>query len=177
VVLSLIAAVHAQFQYTVQLASNYRISWNISSSDITIQLQTKTQNWIGFGLSPVIEASLHGMAMADIVVCVFNSSTVVTIEDRFRNNLTPGAPETDVSLGGFDNLYNEFGMQNSAGSVAQFSRKLKTGDQFDYDYGQDALVDVIFAWGKSNVFGWHGAPNTGMAKLNFVTGASVVFNY
>ena len=82
--------VESVYTEVVQLAPNFKFSYGIDElvNDIFIQLEVKTQGWVGFGLSN------SGMVGADIILASVSEDGIVQITDSYSRNIGP--PSSDV---------------------------------------------------------------------------------
>jgi len=157
------------YQYSVQLSSDYTFSWNITSDTIYAQVQVKAIAWVGFGLSPYSSLGIHGMPYADFIIATFNTSGVF-VNDYYRNSVLPGQPSLDTDLGGQNNILSFSGSQNNGVTTVQWSRLLVTSDtQYDSTFSKGS-VHIIYAWGTSNTFGYHGLFDKGFTTIDFYNG-------
>jgi len=164
----------AAYQHSIKLNSQYTFSWTLFPDHIEAEMVVSAISWIGFGLSPIASFGIHGMPYADFTIAIFNG-TVLHVDDYYRNSAFPGQPSKDTELGGQNNILVFSGYQNGTHSVVSFVRPLSTGDKFDSDFSQGNNY-IIFAWGQSNTFAFHGFLQNGMTSINFNTGDIIPLN-
>jgi glucose/arabinose dehydrogenase len=161
--LALTACVSAH-RFSIKFTDDYKMSWTVvENSQVNVTLEyTGGRAWLGVGINDKSE----GMTNADMMIARWDTSEPA-IEDNFAVGHVP--PQTDVSQGGQYNILAPSLAQSDALSVANFSRKLDTGDaKTDYVI-QNAWVQTLWAHGQSNVFTYHFS-NRGLVTLNWLTG-------
>ena len=95
------------------------------------------------------------MVGADIVIASVSSSGDVSVGDYYST--TFAEPETDVSMGGSDDVEMISGSQVGGVTSIEFRRKIDTGDKYDRPIKTKGETDIIFAWhSTSDVLIYHG---------------------
>lgn len=136
----------------------FHFKWNLTATNIAVQIQAPTSGWIGLGLG---EPGAGAMPGGDFVICTAEG----TVEDRFAlDYVTPSLDEQqDWSL---------TGSGSAAGDTwCELTRALDTGDAQDrkLDAG-DHPVGFMFAYGNSDAFGQHLSTQRFTAQLRLTTG-------
>jgi hypothetical protein len=164
-----LVAVSAQYDFTVQLGWNITLSWAIRNNIVYGQTQLDgTLSWIGFGLSDVESAfGEWGMGQGDFIIGTFTPTCYVSD----TNDPTPyeQQPLNDTIYGGTDDIidYNCSRVGNT--SIVQWSRKVDTGDAYDWAFDLQNPQHVVYAHGTTDVFSYHGSTR-GMGVINWTTG-------
>jgi hypothetical protein len=145
---------------------SYKFAWSINEKEqtITFTLDVATTGWIGLGFSKDGK-----MLNADLIMCYINKSNQAQCSDRFANSYM--TPPTDVSLGGKDDLINISGSIMSGRTMINFTRKMNTGDKWDYIIKKDESVNVLFAYREA------GNPDTENGQFgqhSKITGKSLI---
>jgi len=132
------------------IPDQYNLYWRINNSTgmIYLALEVKTLGWVGFGLGESTSGSMPG---ADIVSGMV-SNGVAQIQDRHA--VAKEYPNIDDC----QNWILVSGEENSTWTIIEVARKLDTNDTQDRPFvGRNRIV---FAWGTTDVFGYHGSKNT-----------------
>eukprot|EP01126_Amoeba_proteus_P000330 TRINITY_DN10100_c0_g4_i1.p1 TRINITY_DN10100_c0_g4~~TRINITY_DN10100_c0_g4_i1.p1 ORF type:complete len:429 (-),score=86.55 TRINITY_DN10100_c0_g4_i1:294-1580(-) len=146
---------------TVSLAPAYLLHWviNFDTEVITIQLQVKTNGWVGIGFSP---DQINTMKGADIVACNTECYDLIALD--------VGLPTADQTLGGLNNLQGVTINRNNGFCTVQFSRKLDTQDKYD-----KVITDnqrIIFAFHPFLLdLVYHGPTRSSAQVINWLSGA------
>ena len=141
------------------------IYWTIDETRETIQIGVEATNvngWFSLGLS-----ANGGMMGADLWTLREDGGTLKLTDMFVEDWRTPREDATQ-------NLHLRSSMQTTDGKVAfSFERKLKTCDgggesvvqdpttAEDFDIRTHVVSNLIFAWGESHVFEYHGRSNRG----------------
>jgi hypothetical protein len=105
---------------------------------ITFKLDVATKGWFGVGFS-----NDGYMPNSDVIMCYIDSNGKPVVVDAFARSRN--VPDADTSLGTTSDINNVSGSISNGRSVIQFSRKLDTGDKYDYIIKKDQSVQVIIA--------------------------------
>jgi len=164
-----LVAVSAQYDFTASLGMNITLSWTITNGVIYGQTQLdQTLSWVGFGLSDNESAfGEWGMGMGDFIVGTFTPTCYVS--DCNDPSAYEQQPLNDTVYGGTDDIidYNCSRIGNT--SIVQWSRKLNTGDIYDWPVDLQNPQHVVYAHGTTDVFSYHGTTR-GMGVINWNTG-------
>ncbi|ASJ02437.1 hypothetical protein A3L09_03795 [Thermococcus profundus] len=111
-----------------------------------VAISSETRGWvaIGFGGGP-------GMKNTDIVIAYVLPNGTVEIRDSYSTGFS-GPHNPDTFLGGRDDIASYGGRENENGTVVEFSRPLKTGDEYDYPVPIGRPFRVIWAYGPTDDF-------------------------
>jgi hypothetical protein len=136
---------------------NYIFGWNIdtASQTILITLDANTTGWVGIGFG----SAARGMTGFDIAVGYINTNGQAVLNDRYAT--MNGEPSLDSSIGGKDDFTNVSGTLLGGRTRIMFTRKLNTGDQWDFEIKKGATVTVLFAMRAA------GNPSTENGLLNY----------
>jgi hypothetical protein len=116
------------------------LNWDINNStqEITFNLDVATKGWVSIALSK------DGMMKdADMIMGYIDFSGKPVMTDRYATGRT--LPPLDTDLGGTSDLKNIQGFYKNNRTNITFSRKLITGDKYDYNITQGQKIVVQFA--------------------------------
>ena len=157
---------------TLHPGSLYVITFTLTATDI----QPNYFGFVGLGFNS------QKMRNCDLIVCMLDANGNAVVLDAWAND---HAPQTDVSGGHTDDIFNATSKRNADGSTSfKFSRLLDSGDSWDGVLPTPAQNDaspqptaIIFSHGPaSRQFpAKHGIENAGAGAVNFNTGASSLF--
>jgi len=151
---------------SVVLDPGFTLSWTIINNqtitcNFTWEQSGLQAGWLGLAWHDLGDPS-SAMATTDQVIAIWDKTGKGTIDDRFATMHMP--PPTDVSLGGKNDILTYKIILTSTAVSAIFSRKLVTGDQYDFAL-QEGPTKLVYAFGQG-VFEYHGE-NKGFAALDF----------
>lgn len=158
---------HWQYAYTPHMNSEtavpdgfqYYLSWNISEADIVVRVEAQTSGWVGLGIG---EDGGGGMMGSDLVVC--NSQGWISDRYALEYAFPPEDGKQDWTL-----LSSGTSM---VGTFCIMSRALDTFDKQDHSLSRDKLekgpVNLLFAYGSSSEFAYHGRGQRTTAHLNLL---------
>ena len=120
---------------------SYKYMWKINESQqtITFTLDVATLGWVGIGFS-----SDGRMLNSDSIICYIDKSQKCICTDRYSNSYS--TPPTDTLLGGKDDLTDISGKYENGRTSVSFTRKLDTGDKYDYAIKKGIDVNVLFSY-------------------------------
>jgi len=155
--------VAAVFGGKAQLSPDYTLEWDLdqASSIMTFNVTVKKAAWVGLGFHAVGSSLDEAMVNADCIIATYDSKGKVLVDDYY--SLTFESPQTDVLMGGTDDVLSFAGSQADGTSKFEFKRKLTTPDTFFDVPFSIGPAKVIWAIGTSNDFAYHsnGAGNRG----------------
>lgn len=105
-------------------AIDMTLQWRVDGNYTEFIVTSPRQGWVGVGFDPDV-----GMRGADIIIGYVETDGTVVIEDHYGTALTNH--ESDVSLGGTDDIEIIGGERTSNGTRLHFRRPLDSGDQYD----------------------------------------------
>jgi hypothetical protein len=155
---------------TLDAAKEYTVNYKVDEEDekLILRLRAKHTGYLGFGFSET-----GFMAGADIVTVSMSSSGEPSVIDRFADwDAHPFAGPTphvdkcnqwETLCASEENGYTDF----------VISRPLDTQDSEDRAIKNGAMP-VIFAWGESDTFVYHGA-NRGSTRIAFFSDVKTEF--
>jgi len=115
------------------------------------------------------------MSDCDFTIGTFTRN-ILTVSDYYSSNLIGGydTPNLDVSIGGINNIVTYAGFRNATNSVMSFTRLLDSGDEVaDNALNYNSLFHVIWAYGLTDSFGYHGKVRRGSYLINFLSGQAI----
>eukprot|EP01116_Phalansterium_solitarium_P013798 TRINITY_DN31219_c0_g1_i1.p1 TRINITY_DN31219_c0_g1~~TRINITY_DN31219_c0_g1_i1.p1 ORF type:complete len:221 (-),score=48.77 TRINITY_DN31219_c0_g1_i1:282-872(-) len=160
-----------QYNNTAQLTSNYKLDWSVQDNVIYFQLTLNAgiRAWTGIGVHPV-GSSYSGMRQADIMLSLFDDATgaLINVTDAWAP--AEMMPNFDENVAGCtDDIIpgSASGSQDLSSNVtvSRWARKLVTSDVNCDNPIKPGTLQVIFAHGQSNTFGYHGYTNAGVIML------------
>ena len=91
------------------------------------------------------------MKDADMIFGFVSSEGEINVTDCYSTgNNGPHPP--DIELGGTSDILAYGGTEKNGITIVEFTRQLKTGDQFDKDIPQNETIDIIWALGPDDDF-------------------------
>ncbi|KAL4443103.1 hypothetical protein ABPG74_002170 [Tetrahymena malaccensis] len=121
---------------------------------VTFMIVVQNTGWFGLGFG-------QSMDNVDMIISE-NDSGVVTLSDNYSQKTS--TPSSDVNLGGQNNL-NLLGYELTDKQLTfKFSRKLDTGDKYDYVLQKDQSLNIVYAWGSDGQMTYH-HQNVALAKF------------
>jgi len=164
-----LVAVSAQYDFTVPLGWNITLSWRITNGIVYGQTQLDGNlSWVGFGLSNTESAfGQWGMGMGDFIIGTFTPTCYVS--DCNDPSAYEQQPLNDTIYGGTDDIIGYNCSRVGTTSIVQWSRKVDTGDVYDWPFDLSNPQHVVYAHGTTDVFSYHGSTR-GMGVINWNTG-------
>ena len=136
----------------IVLKGNFTVFYKIITTlTIEITITAQTQGWISLGLG-------SSMLDADILMCKMNNYQWMVTEYKSKGETTP-------TLDAKQNVLFVSGFRNATHSSCTFRRDLITDDVTDKKIMVNTNVDVIFAYGASDVFSSHTFSNYDVVKF------------
>lgn len=117
---------------------NYVLYWTVTDESIMMAIAGKTTGWVGIGLKPTAM-----MKDADIILAGIADEKPYWVDSFSTGNFGPHPADTE--LGGTDDVVNITVVEKDGITVAEFSRKLDTGDTFDALLAVGEEVPIIWA--------------------------------
>jgi hypothetical protein len=124
------------------LSGNFEIRWLKNDKTAYFGIRAKTGGWVAVGFSPS-----DRMKDADMVLGFVNDGQT-TVTDQFSTG-TFGPHNTDVELGGTDDILESGGREDGGFTTIEFSRPLNTGDQYDKELFP-GKTEIIWAYGTTD---------------------------
>jgi hypothetical protein len=118
----------------------------VENDTLMVGMKAPTSGWvaIGFGGS-------RGMKDTDIVIAYVLPNSTVMIRDDYSTGFA-GPHNADELYGGRDDIIKYGGSDNGEYTVVEFSRKLDTGDRYDYKVIPGERMRIIWAYGAVDDF-------------------------
>ncbi|KAF2077299.1 hypothetical protein CYY_001424 [Polysphondylium violaceum] len=148
--------------------NNFTLKWDIINNDtIVFQVEVNVKTWIGIGWHPSNRESDGPMINSDYAVGMFDNVTgLLKVVDMVSGAKAPGKPVPDSSVNATNDFMTFSGYQQDNYTFMVFARKLITNDTVgDRDIYLDSPLDLIWAYGTSNNFGYH-KTNAGRVKVS-----------
>jgi hypothetical protein len=124
--------------------------WEATESDLIVTLQAPTKGWIAVGFP-----STKTMKDANFIIG-FVKNNKVYLRDDYATGFDDH--ESDLTLGGIDNVKLIKGSEKRGITRISFSIPLISGDQFDPDIEMNTQTAVFLAYGShddfSSTFTW-----------------------
>jgi NAD(P)H-flavin reductase len=157
----LLLAVYASAQTSeyveAQFASDFRLGWQFYGDEIVFKLSCDVKGWCGFGFG-------SDMLGTDCISGAIGDQPYVF--DLWCE--TEDTPPLDVEKGGSSDLTVINGTYSGGTTEIYFSRKLDTGDQYDFVITENVQTDYIWAYYPSSSFVDH-QNNYGLGSFNLAT--------
>lgn len=139
----------------ITLAGDFNVFYKfLTTSNIEITITAPTQGWISLGLG-------SSMFDADIIMCNMINYQWMSTEYKSQAETTP-------NLDAKQNVLLVSGFRNATHSSCTFRRDLVTDDTTDKKIIADTNLDVIFAYGTSDVFSIHKFYSSGIVKFESI---------
>jgi len=142
---------------------NFRADWVIYEEDeveyANFSVRAKITGWVGIGFTSTESLS---DAEYDIIIgyLPYNVTDRYTKEDEFVE---------DTKLNGTNDVTDVSAEQSGDFTVVTFTRKLDTGDQYDYNFESEGDVVIKWAYGTLNDDGFLKLTASGKLTMNFFT--------
>lgn len=111
-----------------------------------VGISSETHGWVAIGFG-----GASGMKNTDIVIAYVLPNGTVVVSDSYSAGFS-GPHNPDTFLGGRDDITSYGGRENENGTVVEFSRPLKTGDEYDYPIPPGKPFRVVWAYGPADDF-------------------------
>lgn len=121
---------------------NFQIHWKVEGQYLYIGIKAKTTGWVSLGFNATSK-----LRNVDYVFG-WVSDGKTSVSDEYSADYH-GQHQTDVSLGGKDDVTEFGGQENNGYTVIEFKRALVTGDTFDANLTQGDL-SIIWAYASSD---------------------------
>jgi hypothetical protein len=132
-------------QYEEVVVDGITMQWRTSDEFLYVNLMAPTSGWVAVGFDPV-----NAMQNADIIIGYVDSSGEVNIRDDFGTS--PGSHAADTSLGGTDNVMDQYGTDDGSMTMLHFKIPLNSGDEYDKVLVPGNTYEVILAYGSADNF-------------------------
>ena len=114
----------------------------ISNTNLKVKLSAPTTGWVAVGFDPST-----GMKGANIIIGYVNAGGV-EIVDAYAHKLTNY--DSDINLGGQDNISNKTGIESGGRTLLEFTIPLNSGDAQDKVLTKGATHTLLLAYGDSD---------------------------
>ncbi|ASJ00452.1 DOMON domain-containing protein [Thermococcus gorgonarius] len=120
--------------------------FRVENGTLFVGMKAMTHGWlaVGFGGGP-------GMKKTDIVIAYVLPNGTVGISDDYSTGFA-GPHNPDEFYGGNYSIVSFGGREDGDFTVVEFSRKLDTGDPYDFKIPTNGSFRVIWAYGMSDDF-------------------------
>lgn len=139
----------------------YKMSWNITSTDVVLRIEAPTTGWLAFGIG---EDGAGGMPGADIVACTAEG----WLSDRFATKYS--LPAEDVQQDW--TMISSGTTSGGSGSFCTVQRTLVTGDLQDRALSMERLqaakLNILMAYGDTDTFSYHGLTSRSTAQIDLL---------
>ncbi|WP_297510459.1 DOMON domain-containing protein [Thermococcus sp.] len=124
----------------------FQAFFRVENGTLFVGMRARTHGWlaVGFGGS-------GGMKNTDIVIAYVLPNGTVRISDSYSTGFA-GPHNPDTVLGGSFDIISYGGREDENWTVVEFSRKLDTGDNYDFKIPADGSFRVIWAYGLVDDF-------------------------
>ena len=131
--------------YTTEDGS-FSVFLRVENDTFFVGIEARTRGWlaVGFGGGP-------GMKKTDIIIAYVLPNGTVKIRDDYSTGFA-GPHNPDTMYGGEYNILSYGGRDENGLTVVEFSRKLNTGDKYDFKLPTNESFRVIWAYGVTDDF-------------------------
>lgn len=139
-------------------SSDYAIYWSVEGQMLRLALEVNTLNWVGFGIG---EAGSGAMPGADFITAIPENGKI-SIQDRYATSFAMPTMDScqDWTL--------VSASQSNGKTYVEVTRALDTGDALNDRAIVPGNTNVLWAFGESPEFGYHGPVNRGMTAVTFI---------
>ncbi|MDD5582872.1 MAG: DOMON domain-containing protein [Candidatus Marinimicrobia bacterium] len=123
---------------------NFKLLWEFSKDTVYMAIEAKTPGWISIGFDPG-----KMMSKCDMILAVVNDSQEIEIYDEWCRRMM-GPHESDINLGGTEDLLSYAGSRHEDTVIIEFSRLLDTKDVYDKAIPTSGQFKINWAYGASN---------------------------
>ncbi len=146
--------------------SSFRIKmdlyWSVREDRVYFGLKAPTQGWVALGFNSAVPL----MRGADIIIGYVKDGQLV-LEDSYANSRI--GHQTDIQLGGRDDILDRASTQDEGGTIIEFSRRLDTGDTFDMPIRPAEKLMILLAYGqRDDLISYHDRMRALMANIELV---------
>ncbi len=129
-------------EYSYNFSSgDFSTFFRVENGTLFVGIMAQTHGWlaVGFGGGP-------GMKDTDIVIAYVLPNRTVRIRDDYSTGFA-GPHNPDTSYGGEEDILSYGGSEKGDFTIVEFSRKLDTGDPYDFTVPLNRSFRVIWAYG------------------------------
>ncbi|MDD5225236.1 MAG: DOMON domain-containing protein [bacterium] len=119
---------------------NITLKWKVSGANLDLKVSAPTTGWVAVGFPPSNTAL---MEQGTNLIIGYVQNGVVAIEDDYVN--IPHFHQSDVALGGADNVTNKTGTQSGGSTEIGFTIPLNSGDAYDVPLATGVTTTVLLA--------------------------------
>jgi hypothetical protein len=130
------------------------LNWSIVGNTIYFGIESSSKGWTGIGFNPIGDRK-EGADMYQW----FMENGKLSIRDAVMTK-NKGFPRTDTDEGGKNDILASAGSETPNGTVAEFSRKLDTGDKTDQPILVGKVTKLLLAVGDTANFTKNHSPST-----------------
>ena len=136
-------------EYSVNFTADngeFSAFFRVENGTLFVGMKAETRGWlaVGFGGGP-------GMKKTDIVIAYVLPNGTVKISDDYSTGFA-GPHNPDTFYGGEESIISYGGGEEGDFTVVEFSRKLDTGDSYDFEIPANGSFRVIWAYGRTDDF-------------------------
>lgn len=121
---------------------NFQIYWKVEEQYLYVGIKVKTTGWVSLGFNTTSKLKKVDYIFGWV------SNGKASVSDEYSADYH-GQHQTDVVLGGKEDVIDFGGQENSGYTVIEFKRALVTGDSFDASLTQGDL-SIIWAYASSD---------------------------
>ncbi|MCX5858787.1 MAG: DOMON domain-containing protein [Proteobacteria bacterium] len=119
---------------------NITLKWKVSGANLDLKVSAPTTGWVAVGFPPDHNAL---MELGTNLIVGYVKNGAVSIEDDYVN--IPHFHQSDVALGGVDNVTNKTGTQSGGSTEIGFTIPLNSGDAYDVPLATGVTTTVLLA--------------------------------
>ncbi len=121
-------------------AEGISFGWRVMGDSLEVELTGPTTGWVAAGFDP--ESMMNG---SNLIIGYVSGGTV-SVRDDWGTSQTQH--ESDVSLGGTDDVTVDGGSESDGETTIEFTIPLDSGDQYDRPLQEGDTYSVILAIGS-----------------------------
>jgi hypothetical protein len=132
---------------------NITLKWKVSGANLDLKVSAPTTGWVAVGFSPNHTAL---MEQGTNLIIGYVQNGAVAIEDDYVT--VRHFHQSDVSLGGVDNVTNKTGTLSGGSTEIAFTIPLNSGDTYDVPLATGVTTTVLLAYaldGTTNFVNHH----------------------
>jgi len=119
-------------------AAGVTLEWRVAGDDLALRIRAETTGWVAVGFDPE-----QGMESANIIIGYYSGG--VHVRDDWGVN--ESHHQSDVSLGGYDNILDRGGSETDGVTEIEALVPLDSPDVFDKPLSEGSTYTVILARG------------------------------
>lgn len=136
-------------EYTLNRSTADGSFWlflRVENGTLFVGMKARTRGWLAVGFGGGL-----GMKETDIVIAYVLPNGTVMIRDDYSTGFA-GPHNPDTEYGGREDVVSYGGREAGDFTIVEFSRRLDTGDRYDFEIPLGESFRVIWAYGSMDDF-------------------------